>query len=371
MISSTIAAPRRCALTRASLAVRFAHAAHTTALALAALASLALAAPALAATTPSDAWLTTKVKVSLATTDGVDVTEVHVDTIRREVTLHGTVNTPGEKSTAERAAGAVAGVRSVRNLLQVVASRNEVAVEARDDVVRDRVSAALAADASLNDSSISVQSVNKGLVLLKGRAASLSDLLTAIEITRGVEGTRRVASEVQSEDTLVEADIWKERNIAVGGAAAPAAPGAASDLYTTSMVKIALLANRETPAMEINVDTRAGVVTLFGLVPTAESRAAAEAEAGTVNGVLSVKNQLQVVAAAKQAAVEAKDELVQGDVRKNLAGNTGLGHVRCEVKNCVARLTGGVPSGVERVEAMQIARSTKGVCSVKDDLVIE
>ena len=39
-----------------------------------------------------------------------------------------------------------------------------------------------------------------------------------------------------------------------------------------------------------------------------------------------------------------------------------------EVNNCVARLSGTVPTGVERLEAMQVARATRGVCSVHDDL---
>jgi osmotically-inducible protein OsmY len=213
--------------------------------------------------------------------------------------------------------------------------------------------------------------VNKGLVLLKGNAKTLSDHLTAIEVARSVPGVRRVASEVQSQDELADASVWKERNIAVGGAVEPTAPGTATDLYTTSMVKMALLTNRDTPAMEINVDTRAGVVTLFGMVPSAASKAAAENEARKVSGVVSVKNQLQVVASANQPAVEAKDDVIQADVKKNLEQNTDLGKVTPEVKNCVARLTGTVPSGVERVEAMQIARATKGVCSVKEDLTVQ
>jgi len=40
------------------------------------------------------------------------------------------------------------------------------------------------------------------------------------------------------------------------------------------------------------------------------------------------------------------------------------------VKNCVVRLTGTVPTGSERLEAMQVARATAGVCSVQDDLRI-
>ena len=36
--------------------------------------------------------------------------------------------------------------------------------------------------------------------------------------------------------------------------------------------------------------------------------------------------------------------------------------------DCVARLTGTVPTGMQRLEAAVVARSTLGVCSVQDDL---
>jgi hypothetical protein len=47
-----------------------------------------------------------------------------------------------------------------------------------------------------------------------------------------------------------------------------------------------------------------------------------------------------------------------------------LKDVDIAVKNCVARLTGTVPSGAQRLEAAVVARSTVGVCSVQDDLQI-
>ena len=338
--------------------------------ALAALVALTLAGPGLAASAPTDAWITTKVKLSLATTEGVSASDVNVDTVNRQVTLHGTVNTAAEKETAERTAKAVEGTASVRNLLQIVPAQNQAEVEEKDDEISTRVSAALAGDPSLKGSTISVQSVNKGVVLLKGGAKSLSDHLTAVQLASEVRGVRRVASEIQNPDALADASIWKERNVAVGGTTAPGLRSAATDLYTTSMVKMRLLANAETPAMDINVDTRLGVVTLFGIVPTAESKAAAESEAMKTGGVTSVKNHLQIVTTVKQPAVEAKDDIVQGDVKKNLAQHWDLAHVDSEVKNCVVRLTGTVSSGVDRVEAMQVARATKGVCSVNEDLIV-
>jgi hyperosmotically inducible periplasmic protein len=339
------------------------------AVSLAAVLALAIGSPALAAT-PTDAWITTKVKISLATTEGIHPTQVHVDTVDRKVTLHGTVTTAEEKQTAERTAKSVKGTAGVRNLLQVVAATDEAAVDVKDDAIQQNVTAALVADASLKDSTISVQSVNKGVVLLQGKTVTLSDHLTALQIAGGVPGVRRVASEVESEETLTDADIWMEPNVAVAKAAPQTVRSATNDLYITSMVKMRLLANAETPAMDINVDTDRGVVTLFGIVPSAASKTMAAVEAGKAGGVTSVRNDLQVVATAKQPAVEAKDDVVQTNVARNLGERYDFQHVTCEVKNCVARLTGNVASGVDRLEAMQVARATKGVCSVTNDLTI-
>lgn len=334
----------------------------------AALLAIVVSAPAMAASTPTDAWITVKVKLSLATTEGVRATEVNVDTVGRRVTLHGIVNTAAEQETAAKTAKAVEGVLEVRNLLQVVAAKNEEAVEEKDEVISARVKTALADTTSLKDSTIAVQSVNKGVVLIGGTAKTLSDHLTAVLVTSEVAGVRRVASEVQSQDAVADVGIWKERNIAVGGTNTQTTGGAANDLYLTSKVKMRLLADSTTPAMDINVDTRRSVVTLFGIVDTAEAKAAAETVATKTDGVASVKNQLQVVTSAKQPAVEAKDDVIGEEVRKNLAARPDLGTITVEVKNCLVRLTGTVPSGIERVEAMQIARSTKGACAVKDDL---
>src|SRR4029453_8612059 len=47
-----------------------------------------------------DAWLTTKAKIALLTTEGVKVTSVNVDTVDGTVTLHGKVRTGAEKEKA-------------------------------------------------------------------------------------------------------------------------------------------------------------------------------------------------------------------------------------------------------------------------------
>lgn len=334
---------------------------------LAAVLSGALAAPALAV--QPDAWITTKSKLALMTTEGVSATAVSVDTVNQQVTLHGKVRSAEEKAKAETVVKTIDGVKGVRNLLEVVAPRHEKAVQRSDDDIKKQVNTALQAQPSLKDSAITVQSVNNGVVLLAGTAKTLTDHLSAVEVAARVPGVRRVASEIQSPDTLADREIWRER-AAQKSNADYGVTDASRDVWITSMVKMRLLADSQTPALDINVDTRDGVVTLFGIVPAKEAKRAAEADVRKVSGVKHIQNELQVVASAKQPAVKAQDEDIQRDVKKNFQDRADLKDVDIAVKNCVARLTGTVPNGTQRLEAAIVARSTVGVCSVQDDLRI-
>src|SRR6185503_11496884 len=125
---------------------------------LAALVAVGLAAGAAVAAT-SDAWITTKAKMALLTTEGVSGTSVNVDTVNGLITLHGKVNSEAEKAKAESSVRGIEGAKNVRNLLQVVSEKRENAVEESDDRIKQRVQDVLKTDKAFND--VSVQSVNK------------------------------------------------------------------------------------------------------------------------------------------------------------------------------------------------------------------
>ena len=129
------------------------------------------------------------------------------------------------------------------------------------------------------------------------------------------------------------------------------------------------LAGSQTPAPDINVDTRAGVGTLFGasIVPSQEVKAAAEADVYKVSGVKRVENELAVVAGVKQAAGKVHDEELKRDVKKVL-NTPAFKDITVDVKNGVVRLTGTVPSWAWRLEAVAATQAIPGVRTVEDDL---
>jgi osmotically-inducible protein OsmY len=111
--------------------------------------------------------------------------------------IHGIVGSETDKERAEATVLKVGGVKSVRNLLQVVPGDQKTDVKFDDSVTKDRVEAELKADKTLHN--VKVASVNNGLVLLKGKVHSLDTKLRAAEVASGVPGVDRVATEIEVE----------------------------------------------------------------------------------------------------------------------------------------------------------------------------
>ena len=332
------------------------------------LAGSSWAGPASAAQAP-DAWLTTKVKMALLVAEDVSATAVRVDTLDGKVTLYGTVSSADEKARAERAAQSVKGVKDVRDLLQVVDKPRQESAAVADDALSAAVEKRLAADPALQGSKIKVKSVNRGVVLLSGKAETLSAHLDALEVARATPGVKRVASEIESPDTLADNEIWHDTK----GEPKKSAGNVAQDAWITTDAKVRLIANSDTPARDINVDTLAGVVTLFGTVPTEAARRAAELEVKKVDGVKSVENDLQVVPEVSAGVVEHQDERVKAAIEKSLKARDDLSDAKIdvEVANGVVRLTGKVRSQSDRLTALTLARNTDGVRSVVGDLKVK
>lgn len=328
-----------------------------------------------AAAETGDSWLTAKTKIALMTAEEVGGLAIDVDTYDSIVTLHGKVTTPQEKARAAEIAKTVSGVKDVRNLLQVVPEADREAAKVADNQLKERVSTVLERDASLDDSSIKVSSVNKGVVLLSGEAKTVSDHLRALEDARAVQGVQRVASEIKSPDKLSDRELWygddKKRDVAA--AKGEKAEESSWDAWTTAAVKLKLLSNREVPGLDINVDTREGVVTLFGTVQNAATKDLAEKLALEANGTRLVKNQLQVVAKPEQKQVAEKDEKIQENLKKRIADNPELkdSDVTLEVSKGVVRLTGTVESQRDHLAVLTATRSTQGVRSLIDEIKIE
>lgn len=311
-----------------------------------------------------DAFITTKTKLALWTTTGVKSSAVHVDTSDGIVTLYGKVPTEAERTRAEKATAEVSGVKSVKNLLQIVPSREESATAKSDKELKELAEQQLKAEPSLGDSRISVKSVDNGVALLSGDAKTYSDYLKAIARVDRVPGIKRIASEVK-----MPSDFTEDERVAFGRK--EAMKSGASDTRVSLEVKMRLLTAADVPSTEISVDTDDGVVTLFGIVPSAEVKKIAEGQATKVSGVKRVENLLEVVPSTQKKIVEVKDTEIQKDLSQAFKQRPELKEVTTSVKNGTVRLTGTTQTMWDQLNALRLARFMPGVRGVENQTKVE
>ncbi|HET9922722.1 MAG TPA: BON domain-containing protein [Methylomirabilota bacterium] len=145
---------------------------------------------------------------------------------------------------------------------------------------------------------------------------------------------------------------------------------AVSDSWITSKTKIALFADERVKGREVSVDTQKGVVHLRGKVDSDEAKSAAADVAKNVEGVQSVKNDLQVVAPTARKAVDANDKEIAKAVGARLTQDMQLKKVDVRADGGIVTLTGEVPSITASAKASEMARNVPGVKSVKNELTV-
>lgn len=148
------------------------------------------------------------------------------------------------------------------------------------------------------------------------------------------------------------------------------ATGATKDAWLTAKTKIALYGDDRVSGTSINVDTKNATVTLRGKVSSAEEKKAAEEVARGIDGVSSVKNELQVVSAGERKMIDAKDSDLKDSVQRQIKQDTRLKDADIEVRvdKGVVTLMGDVKDVGARARASEVARSVPGVRSVKNEL---
>jgi hyperosmotically inducible protein len=146
-----------------------------------------------------------------------------------------------------------------------------------------------------------------------------------------------------------------------------------TDTWITAKTKIALAADNRIKGTQVSVTTENGTVMLRGKVDSQEAKSAAEEVAKGLDGVKSVKNELQVVAPESREFVEERDDDITKAVKKQIKNDRTLkdADINVQTNAGIVSLTGKVPDLAASAEASWIARNVHGVKSVKNDLTLE
>jgi hyperosmotically inducible periplasmic protein len=146
-----------------------------------------------------------------------------------------------------------------------------------------------------------------------------------------------------------------------------------NDSFLTAKTKIALFADARVKGSEINVETTQGAVMLRGKVDSDAAKQAAEGIAKGIDGVKSVKNDLQVIAPSKREAIDDKDDAITTRVNEQIAKHSDLkkAGIHVQTNAGVVSLSGEVQDLMTSAQASSSAWQVPGVKAVKNDLTVK
>ena len=152
------------------------------------------------------------------------------------------------------------------------------------------------------------------------------------------------------------------------------------DASITVRIKTAYLFNGHLNPFRINVDTRDGVVTLRGTVPSDIHRDLAVAIARNAEGVKSVESELRLApgrgdgpeGADASFSEAVHDASTTASIKLSLAFERGVkaSHITIHTDRGTVTLTGDVDSEAEPQLAARIARDTEGVRHVVNQIQV-
>jgi osmotically-inducible protein OsmY len=228
---------------------------------------------------------------------------------------------------------------------------------------------AFALNRHLSPFSLSVE-VEQGTATLKGKVENEVDKALAEQIAAGTQGINKVDNQLEI-DGAVASEPGTKANMAQRF----------EDVTLTATIKSKLLWNSVTEALNIDVDSQQGVVTLKGQAQNPDAKLLAGSLASNTDGVTEVNNLISVSARDTQAikdqsAAEANivreefsDAWITSKVKSSLIYSRTLDglNIKVDSKAGVVKLDGVVANYAEKELAVEIARNIRGVKGVNAD----
>ncbi len=211
-------------------------------------------------------------------------------------------------------------------------------------------------------------SVEQGTAVLKGKVENQVDRELAERIAMDVKGIDKVDNQLEI-DANVAAEPGTKANMAQRF----------EDATLTATVKSKLLWSSVTQALNIDVDSKDGVVTLKGRAQSPEAKEVAGNLATNTDGVITVNNLISISAAdsinsrtdpqVNSPVEEMSDAWITSKVKSSLIYSRNLDglNIKVETKSGLVSLNGIVANFAEKELAVEIAKNIRGVKGVNAD----
>ena len=211
-------------------------------------------------------------------------------------------------------------------------------------------------------------SVEQGTAVLKGKVENEVDRELAERIAMDIKGIDKVDNQLEI-DANVAAEPGTKANVAQRF----------EDATLTATVKSKLLWSSVTHALNIDVDSKDGVVTLKGRAQSPEAKEVAGNLATNTDGVTTVNNLISISAAdsinsrtdpqVNSPVEEMSDAWITSKVKSSLIYSRNLDgmNIKVETKSGLVSLNGIVANFAEKELAVEIAKNIRGVKGVNAD----
>ena len=137
-----------------------------------------------------DNTINASVKAALIGNKTTKANDINVETYKGVVQLSGFVDSPEQKTEAEKVAAGVDGVKSVKNSISV-GGKTSMGTKLDDSVTTGKVKAALMDASDVKSGQINVET-KSGIVQLSGFVDSAAMRDKAGEVAKGVSGVKEV-----------------------------------------------------------------------------------------------------------------------------------------------------------------------------------
>lgn len=210
--------------------------------------------------------------------------------------------------------------------------------------------------------------VEQGTAILKGKVENQVERELAERIALDTKGIDKVDNQLEIDANLA-AEPGTKANMAQRF----------EDATLTATVKSKLLWSSVTEALNIDVDSKDGVVTLKGRAQSPEAKELAGSLATNTDGVVSVNNLISISAAdsiasrvepqASNPVEQLSDAWITSKVKSSLIYSRNLDglNIKVDTKSGLVSLNGVVANFAEKELAVEVARNIRGVKGVNAD----
>jgi hyperosmotically inducible periplasmic protein len=199
-------------------------------------------------------------------------------------------------------------------------------------------------------------SVHNGKAVLSGKVDEDVNKDLAKQIALGVAGIKEVDNQISVNSDYVPKTTANNYGQVI------------DDVTVTAAVKSRLAWSKYIDGQTVNVETKAGRVTITGMIANSEAKESAGRLAMGTRGVISVSNQLMInnKSATRDTSQKISDSWITTKVKSTFLYSRNVSGSDIEVKTLdgVVTLKGKVDSGAERALAIELVQNLRGVKSV-------